>query len=329
MTAAATVRKNRNGLQSSQSQSERETSASPQPSLASPSPKNGLTQSTAIFRPIDSFEGHPPSIGYLSAIEQISEFKRQVQEELAHIATESARTRGQSGSNRNSLETPKKKLLSAQVELARMDWMEQPHVADILYKATHFGDDTAGKAAFEATQEMKECQHILDLYEDLRKHLAVKTRKRAMIYDIGTLLLCLSYTAVFVPFFCIALALSYFNPLWTALFNARNHFQPVDLIQKFYARGFLFLCQIKVTWIGTEYVNYDASTLGMFSHASNLDPIIVASGPLAWKWIGKKSLFRIPVIGWLLSALEHIPIERENREKAIASLKKAAEIIHT
>jgi 1-acyl-sn-glycerol-3-phosphate acyltransferase len=34
------------------------------------------------------------------------------------------------------------------------------------------------------------------------------------------------------------------------------------------------------------------------------------------------------VIGWLLSSLGHIPIERENREKAIASLEKAIAVIH-
>ena len=84
---------------------------------------------------------------------------------------------------------------------------------------------------------------------------------------------------------------------------------------------------VRVVWHGLEHIDYSASTIGMFTHASNLDPFVVASGPLAFKWIGKKSLFRIPVIGWLLTGLQHISIDRSHREKAIESLRRAAEIV--
>jgi len=48
---------------------------------------------------------------------------------------------------------------------------------------------------------------------------------------------------------------------------------------------------------GLENIDTYHSTVGMFSHGSNLDPFIVASGPLAFKWVGKKVLFRIPILG--------------------------------
>jgi len=168
--------------------------------------------------------------------------------------------------------------------------------------------------------------HVLALYEELRRNLVVRSARRSKVRSIFMLAVVFLYTVLVVPLFALTIVIAPLNPIWTAL-GVRNHFYPVDLVQKFYARGFLFLCGVRVYWHGMEHIDYTTSTIGMFSHASNLDPFIVASGPLAFKWIGKKSLFKIPVIGWLLTGLQHIAIERENREKAIASLQRAAEIV--
>lgn len=66
----------------------------------------------------------------------------------------------------------------------------------------------------------------------------------------------------------------------------------------------------------------------MFTHASNLDPVIVASGPYAFKWIAKRSLFRVPFFGWTLAGWGHIAIDRNDRTKAMTSLQHAVHIIH-
>lgn len=208
-----------------------------------------------------------------------------------------------------------------------MDYLESEPAKSLLYKHAHFApEEAADKAALESSQAWREVSHVLAMYEDLRKNLVVRTGRPAKLRIYLNLLLFAVYTLLSIPLMALSILLQLLTPLWTAI-GLRNHFYPVDLCQKFFARGFLFLCGIRVVFHGLQNVQYDASTIGMFSHASNLDPVIVASGPLAWKWIAKKSLFRIPVIGWMLSGLQHIPIERENREKAIKSLQKAAEIV--
>lgn len=66
----------------------------------------------------------------------------------------------------------------------------------------------------------------------------------------------------------------------------------------------------------------------MYSHASNLDPFIIAAvQPLACKWVGKKDLFVMPLIGWMALALGYLPINRGNRDKAVQSLSEAGQRI--
>ena len=61
--------------------------------------------------------------------------------------------------------------------------------------------------------------------------------------------------------------------------------------------------------------------LVMFSHASNLDPFVLTSStPLGVQWIGKRSLFLMPIFGWAALAAGMVPVNRSNRAKAIASL---------
>jgi len=118
------------------------------------------------------------------------------------------------------------------------------------------------------------------------------------------------------------------HPLFRA-FGVQNNNLPLDVIQKLYARGFLQLSGINVVCEGLENVNVESNTLALFSHASNLDPFIVAGcGPYAFKWIGKKELFKIPILGWVLYLLGHISIDRSDRTKAIASLNEAVVKIH-
>ena len=51
------------------------------------------------------------------------------------------------------------------------------------------------------------------------------------------------------------------------------------------------------------------------SHASNLDSLIIqAFSPITFKFIGKKSLFMIPIVGWVTRwGFGAIPIDRSNR----------------
>lgn len=66
------------------------------------------------------------------------------------------------------------------------------------------------------------------------------------------------------------------------------------------------------------------------NHQSNFD-IFTLLGflPIQFRWIAKAELFRIPFLGWAMSRIGYISIERESPKKAYRSMLLAAEKIHS
>jgi len=61
----------------------------------------------------------------------------------------------------------------------------------------------------------------------------------------------------------------------------------------------------------------------MANHQSALDiPVLMAVLPAAWRTVfwAKESLFRVPVLGWAMRMLGHMPIDRVNRRLAARML---------
>ena len=80
-----------------------------------------------------------------------------------------------------------------------------------------------------------------------------------------------------------------------------------------------------------EYVDLDNATarqpcVYVANHQSNVDIwALIAVLPLHARFVAKASLFRIPVLGWALSASEFISVDRSDRAAAIRSLEQAAQ----
>jgi 1-acyl-sn-glycerol-3-phosphate acyltransferase len=63
------------------------------------------------------------------------------------------------------------------------------------------------------------------------------------------------------------------------------------------------------------------------NHTSNADaPAIVGAIPRRIAILGRKSLFDIPIVGAAFHLAKFVPVDRENRNAALASLKQAVEI---
>lgn len=76
--------------------------------------------------------------------------------------------------------------------------------------------------------------------------------------------------------------------------------------------------------------NIDKKKVQIFAsnHSSYTDIwVLNAVLPVSFAWISKKEIFYYPIIGWHMKACGFISIDRSNREKAIASMNKAAEEI--
>jgi 1-acyl-sn-glycerol-3-phosphate acyltransferase len=60
------------------------------------------------------------------------------------------------------------------------------------------------------------------------------------------------------------------------------------------------------------------------NHASNVDPpAVVAAIPRRVALLGKKEVFRIPILGRALLLADFVPVDRSNRAAAIASVEQA------
>ena len=135
-------------------------------------------------------------------------------------------------------------------------------------------------------------------------------------------LLYACYTWLFwVPMLCLVTLLSGTAVLLLTWFFPRqvNHIVPL-----FWSRVMFYLTPAVLNIVGRENVRPDQSYVVIANHVSHFD-IFVLYGwlPMDLKWVMKKELRKVPVIGVSAVALGHIIIDRQNRAAAVASLQAA------
>jgi 1-acyl-sn-glycerol-3-phosphate acyltransferase len=90
--------------------------------------------------------------------------------------------------------------------------------------------------------------------------------------------------------------------------------------------------RVRVDVSGLENVPTHAPVILMSNHQSLVDiAAIVLTLPRTqrWRFVAKKELTRVPIFGQALVASRHIIIDRGDREKAVVSLRHAAERIRS
>jgi len=86
------------------------------------------------------------------------------------------------------------------------------------------------------------------------------------------------------------------------------------------------LCGATVRVKGAEYIESGKSYIIVSNHRSFTDILIGNFAvPLQFRWLAKKSLFRIPIIGWGMKKAGYISIEREKSISASRSLDRVRE----
>ena len=74
---------------------------------------------------------------------------------------------------------------------------------------------------------------------------------------------------------------------------------------------------IEVNIQGLEHVRRDQAQIFVANHQGFFDIFALnAYLPVQLRWVAKSSLFKIPFVGWSMSASGYIPVERENRKKS-------------
>ena len=84
--------------------------------------------------------------------------------------------------------------------------------------------------------------------------------------------------------------------------------------------------RVKVT--GLQNLDPQKSYILVSNHQSNFD-IFALLGylPIQFRWIAKAELFRSPFLGWAMTRIGYISIERESPKKAYRSMLRAAEAV--
>ena len=65
-------------------------------------------------------------------------------------------------------------------------------------------------------------------------------------------------------------------------------------------------------------------TVVVSNHESQADPFLISHLPWEMKWLGKASLFRIPVVGWSMALAGDIPLDRGSPRSAKEAMDRCA-----
>ena len=100
-------------------------------------------------------------------------------------------------------------------------------------------------------------------------------------------------------------------------------------VGRLWARMILKIGCIHLKVQGLDRLDPSRQYIFMANHQSNIDIPVLAQtlSKFQLRWLAKKELLLVPLFGWALWASRHIVVDRSNRSKAMASLRKAKERI--
>lgn len=102
----------------------------------------------------------------------------------------------------------------------------------------------------------------------------------------------------------------------------------VHAIGALWCRLILALSGVRVSVKDAANIPKGRSVIIMSNHQGAFDiPVLQSRLPLQFRWVAKKSLFKIPVVGWSMSLAGYIGIDRENASAAYKSIEAASDKI--
>ena len=101
------------------------------------------------------------------------------------------------------------------------------------------------------------------------------------------------------------------------------------LVARLWGKIQLRITGTRVSITGLDKIDHQKSYILVSNHQSAFD-IFALLGylPIQFRWIAKAELFRIPFLGWAMTRIGYIPIERGSPKKAYRSMLKAAEAVN-
>lgn len=100
------------------------------------------------------------------------------------------------------------------------------------------------------------------------------------------------------------------------------------LVGMYIVRIMVWLTGTKVEVRGMDQIDPAGTYIFMSNHVSNLDGAILGPRiPRRTSILAKKEIWRVPIIAKTFTLASMVPVERDNREAAVQSVKKAGEVM--
>eukprot|EP00930_Biecheleria_cincta_P096905 TRINITY_DN88677_c0_g1_i1.p1 TRINITY_DN88677_c0_g1~~TRINITY_DN88677_c0_g1_i1.p1 ORF type:complete len:396 (+),score=51.32 TRINITY_DN88677_c0_g1_i1:81-1268(+) len=188
-----------------------------------------------------------------------------------------------------------------------------------------FGQFAKLRNAAEASQT-EEAVAILD---EQRQKLRLQKPKQSMA-DKVSMYIRLVLAGVFALFgaFCVVVfvPLRMTHPMLKRM-GIPSRAYPLNFLARHWALSVMAAAgiNVKISGATADWVDKtDLVGIIVYNHTSNLDPFLINSvcGGLIPKYIGKKVLFHLPILGWLFACFG-IPLNRGDREKAVKTMNEA------
>lgn len=101
-------------------------------------------------------------------------------------------------------------------------------------------------------------------------------------------------------------------------------------VARSWARFLLAAGGVKVRVEGLEHVDPDGSYVFISNHLSYMDtPVVLGHIPVQFRFLAKRGLFKIPLLGTHLSRAGHIAVSRGDPRASVKTMQIAAEVIQT
>jgi 1-acyl-sn-glycerol-3-phosphate acyltransferase len=95
-----------------------------------------------------------------------------------------------------------------------------------------------------------------------------------------------------------------------------------------WARTILFFSGVRVAVLHRERLEGGRAFVVAANHESYSDILVLlASLPLPVRFLAKRSIFRMPVLGWSIRAAGFVPVDRGNRARGVSTVEAALKLL--
>lgn len=138
-----------------------------------------------------------------------------------------------------------------------------------------------------------------------------------VFYFLGSIIAWLLIFIVYVGFFPIAFAIWFFTFLFDRKLRLLHNFTSFWGVFFIWVNPFM-----RISISGREKIQPNTTYVMVSNHQSLADILAVYRIYAHFKWVAKRELFSIPILGWTLRLNNYVPVDRVNRASHLKMMKQ-------